>query len=153
MPAVLLPLVPNAAARIEGEAEQLAAWLAPPGDPRMTARIGTERTERREGSIEVLCGERYRTGRGWVQGMRYLQWGERGVPVAVLNLTLVHERRTSVVASNVYVDPAHRRQGRASELLRAALRDHPRLCADASMTEAGAALVGHSPASARRPRP
>lgn len=158
MPAIRLPTLDNAPARISGEAEQLVAFLGLPNDPTMVTRIGREDEVRREGNLLVLRGERYRNREGWVQGGRYLRLDEQGRPVAVLNITQIAQgRRVSTLASNVYVAPEYRRQGLASALMRAALADHPRLCTDTSMSEAGAALTGHAAATPvapkRRPTP
>ena len=152
MPAFHLPTVNNSPAHIEGEAEQLRAFLAAPNDPLITARIGQEQEVRREGSLLVLQGERYNTREGWTQGLRYLRL-EEGVAVAALNLTRIKQGRTTqTLASNVYVDPDYRRQGLASALLAEAQNDYPKLRADSSMSLAGAALTGHgAPAPVRRP--
>lgn len=153
MPAVPLPILGNAAPHIEGLAEQLAGLLVPINDPRIVARLGAETVVRHEGTLVLAAGERYRTAQGWVQGLRYVRLSPAGDPVGVLNVTLQKRDRTTVaVASNVYVAPTHRRQGVAAELLREALRDHPRLCADAVMSTQGASLTGHAK-PAVRPRP
>ena len=153
MPAVSLPTFQGKSANIEGKAEQLAAFLADPNDPIMVARMGRETVVRAESNLTVLRGERYRNQEGWVQGWRYLRHDNSGSIVAALNVTqLCQNRRVAVVASNVFVAPRLRRQGLASGLLRTALSDHPTLCADTSMSEAGAALVGQRKALPVLPR-
>ena len=150
-----MPIVAGQAPHVEGEAEQLSGFLAPANDPRMFARLGKETVVRHEGALLVLEGERFGVRDGWVQGRRYLMLGDTGVAIAALNLTLRKEgSKTQTVVSNVFVDPAHRRQGFASGLLQAALTDYPKLMADSSMTEAGATLMGvEQPPRSRAPRP
>lgn len=153
MPALPLPFL-NDDICVAGEAEQLAAWLAPLFDASIADRIGIERLVRRDGRRVVLQGERFGTRRGWVQGSRYLILGPNGRPIAALNVTERKEdgQRKVAIASNIYVLPEYRRQGLARSLLEDALRDHPRLCSDGSLTELGAALFGYAPPSAPAPR-
>jgi GNAT superfamily N-acetyltransferase len=153
MPAFHLPTVNHVPASIEGESEQLSAFLAPMNDPVMVARMGEETVVRNEGALLVVKGERYTTREGWVQGMRYLQLGLAGTPIAALNVTRTKQGgKTSTIASNVYVAPTHRRQGLASDLLAQAKADYPNLRADTSMSQAGAALTGHATVTpTRRP--
>lgn len=155
MPVFSLPIVEGQAPRVEGEAEQLVGFLAPANDPRMVARLGDEKVVRHEGALMVLEGDRFRIRDGWVQGRRYLMLGNTGAAIAALNLTRRKEgSKIQAVVSNVFVDPAHRRQGLASRLLQTALADYPKLMADSNMTESGAALMGvGQPPRSRAPRP
>lgn len=109
-------------------------------------------------TLLIAAGKRFKTREGWVQGQRYLAKNDQGTIVGALNVTRFKQgRKESAVASNVFVDPAVRRQGVAAGLLQRALEDFPRLTADSSMSLAGAALTGHAhdleARPARRPGP
>lgn len=151
MPSLDLPLFdPAAGACVEGPAEQLAQFLAPPNDPGIVARLGQERLVHRAPGLEVWEGERFGVRNGSVQGRRYMVVDEHRTPLACLNITLRTQGRTkTAIASNVYVRADVRRQGLASALFAQAQSDFPRLVADNSMTRDGAALLGRLPA----PRP
>lgn len=161
MPAIVLPLHDNAASpSLCSEAEGLSVFLALPGSPDIQARLGLESVVFESATLLIAAGERFKTREGWVQGQRYLAKNDQGTIVGVLNVTRFKQgRKESAVASNVFVDPAVRRQGVAAGLLQRALEDFPRLTADSSMSLAGAALTGHAPAPelearpARRPGP
>lgn len=144
MPALDLPLLdPAAGAYVEGQAEQLAKFLAPPNDPLMVARLGQETLVRRAPGLEVWEGERFGVRNGHIQGRRYLAMDGHGVPLACLNVTLLtKDGSRAAIASNVYVHPDLRRQGLASLLFTQAQADFPYLVADNSMTRDGAALLG-----------
>lgn len=145
MPAFTLPMMDGHTPEIEGESEQLRAFLAPFGDRDIAMRIGSESIIGSEGALMITQGERYPHRGGWMQGMRYLWLGDHGHPIAALNLTRIRQgQRTQTIASNIYVDPVHRRRGLASLLLDRAQQDYPSLQADSSLTELGAALLGYS---------
>lgn len=145
MPAFTLPMLDGHVPEIDGESEQLRAFLAPFGDRNIAMRIGNETIIGSEGALMITQGERYPHRVGLTQGMRYLWLGDHGHPIAALNLTRIRQGQgTQTIASNIYVDPAHRRRGLASLLLGRAQQDYPSLQADSSLTELGAALLGHS---------
>lgn len=156
MPAFRIPLAPGEDPSISGPAEQLSAFLAPPNDPSMVARMGEETLKDQwvdiHGRGERYQGQRFRHRDGWVQGERYIL-SHANIAVAVLNVTQRRDNgRTQTRVSNVYVTPKLRRQGLASALLRRALSDHPKLFTDSSLSEAGAALMGVGPPAPRRSR-
>lgn len=149
MPAFSLPFEPGKAPEIctTDSAEQLCAYLLPVNHPQMVARMGEETIVEHQGQRMVVEGQRFNTRSGWVQGRRYLEIDASGNTVGVVNVTLMKEssqRRPRALVSNVFVDASHRRRGVASGLLALAQKEFPALCADTSLTQAGAALLGQS---------
>ena len=152
MPSLNLPCLNGASPDIMGEAPGLLAFLAPPNDPRMVARMGLETVLLHQNNEIVLEGERFSTRDGWVQGRRYLALDNNGSIIGALNVTLSKRgRKVTAIASNVVVRPDHRRKGVAYGLLQSALSDYPGMVADTTMTTDGAALLGKTPRKSFRP--
>lgn len=159
MPAIRLPLAKGEQPHVDGAtAEQLSALLAPLNAPSIQDRLGEEEEAAyghdARGAWLVTQGERFRTHDGWVQGKRYLRLDTLGQAMAVANVTQRRlNNRTEVRLSNIFVAPGHRRQGWASTLLQQVLADHPKLIADSTLSEAGAALIGQgAPEATAEPR-
>lgn len=150
MPAVRLPLAAGETPQVEGAmAEQLSVLLAPVNDPTIQARLGQETMVGQgaddRGAWQVTRGETFRNQNGWVQGQRYLRLSSDGHVMAMANVTLRRQgRRTEARLSNIYVAPAHRRQGWAGTLIAQVQNDHPKLVADSCLSEAGAELIGQT---------
>lgn len=154
MPALNLPLHSNDALVVSGPAPGLAMFLLPPNASEVVARLGQEKVLLHQADCMVLEGERYRTrGGDTVVGRRYLALlPSSGEAIGALNVTVQKKgRKTSAVASNVFVVPEHRRQGVASSLVKRALEDYPNLTVDNSMTAEGAKLFGKSAAPSVMP--
>lgn len=152
MPSLNLPCLNGALPDILGEAPGLLAFLAPPNDPRMVARMGRETVLLHQINEMVLEGERFSNRNGWIQGRRYLTLDDNGSAIGALNVTLSRRgRRVTAIASNVVVSPEHRRKGVAYGLLQRALLDYPGMVADTTMTTDGAALLGKTPRKSFRP--
>lgn len=147
MPTPKLPLQFDQPVTVAGAAPGLTAFLAPPNDPQMVARMGEEKILRHQSDGMILEGERFKTrDGGWIQGRRYLALDpSNGTPIGAANVTLRKEgRKVEAVLSNIVVDPAFRRRGVASRLIQQALENYPKLRGDNTMTEEGAALMGHA---------
>lgn len=155
MPQIPLPILEDAVPVVIEAPESLAAFLAPPGDPQMQARLGVERVVAQSATQLQIEGERFATRDGWVQGLRWLTLDAlSGQAIAVLNLTLRKQaRKTTAVVSNLYVRPECRRQGLAFALVDQARAQFPRLVADSALSPASLALFGHAPSASAPPAP
>lgn len=145
-------------------ASGMELFLEEPGGEFMRHRIGPEvRVARRAvenpktaWQLDVTRGETFRsTSNGEVTGGRYLLRDPRvgGRIIGALNFNEARKShaRHQVIVSNIVVDKSFRRQGVATQLLRALLQDHPGARVDSSMTSDGAAFFGHSTDCAVQP--